>query len=128
MAEITDVSNWLFRTKEVQITNEDKIKFGWIFNRFLAKKYPYQASHLNHKKQDLSIILDIWREFLIGSSYPSWLWSKTEKEGEKLKKEEIFYLCKIWDLNPRDIQFLEEKFPTEIEEEIKYWKKQQKLK
>lgn len=128
MAEITDVSNWLFRTKEVHITNDDKIKFGWIFNRFLAKKYPTQSSLLNHKKQDLSIILDLWREFLNGSTYPKWLWSKTEKEKENLSKDEVFHLCKIWDLNPRDIRFLEERFPEEISEEIKYLKKQQKLK
>jgi hypothetical protein len=128
MAEIIDIANWLFRTKEVKVTNDDKIKFGWIFNRLLSKKYPFQASFLNHKKQDLSIILDIWREFLKGSQYPKWLWSKTEKEKENLTKEEIFYLCKIWDLNPRDIQYLEDKFQSEIEDEIKHWKKQQKLK
>jgi hypothetical protein len=128
MAEIIDVSNWLFRVKEVTINSDDKIKFGWIFNRFLAKKYPAQAQLLNHKRQDLSIILDLWREFLKGSPYPKWLWSKTEKERVNLTKEEVFYLCKVWDLNPRDIQFLEDRFPREIEEEIKYWKKQQKLK
>lgn len=128
MAEITDVSNWLFRTRDVKINNEDKVKFGWIFNRLLSKKYPIQSSFLNHKGQDLSIILDIWREFLKGSPYPQWLWSKTGKEKENLSKDEIFYLCKIWDLNPRDIQFLEERFPEEIAEEIKHWKKQQKLK
>jgi hypothetical protein len=128
MANITDVANWLYRTKNIEITDEDKIKFGWIFNRMLSKKYPDKSQFLNHKKQDLSIILDIWREYLKGQSYPSWLWSKTEKEKENLSKEEILYLCRIWDLNPRDIKLLEERFPDEIGEELNYWKKQQKLK
>lgn len=128
MANITDVANWLYRTKSINITDDDKLKFGWIFNRLLSKKYPDKSCFLNHKKQDLSVILDIWREYLKNESYPNWLWSKGEKEKENLSKDEVFYLCRVWDLNPRDIKFLEDRFPKEIEEEIVYFRKQQKLK
>lgn len=128
MAIILDVANWLFRTKKVELTDEDKVKFGWIFNRFLAKRYPLQAAKLNHKNQNPIITLDLWRAFLEGQPYGNWIWDKTTKIKENLKKDEVEYLCRVWDLNPRDIKFLEERFPDEIDEELKYWKKQQKLK
>ena len=128
MAEIIDVANYLFRVRSVSLTEEDKIKSGWIFNRLLSKKYPEQSSLLNHKNQDKGLVIDMWFHFLKGEPYPKWLWSKTTQEKKSLKLDEYKYFYNQYDLNIRDVDWLISRNPDIIEEELKYFNKKQKAK
>jgi hypothetical protein len=54
MAELIDVANAMFtnKTNWVNISDEDKEKFFFIFNRYFAKKYPEKSQLLNLKVID----------------------------------------------------------------------------
>ncbi len=57
MAEITDVANaifkfkndWIYTNDRKKVSDEDKEKFFFIFNRYFSKKYPQKAQLLNLK-------------------------------------------------------------------------------
>ena len=57
MAEIIDIANALFtdKNKWKDITDEDKEKFFFIFNRYFSKKYPEKSQLLNYFPHSKSI-------------------------------------------------------------------------
>ena len=81
MAEIIDVANAIFTKKSEwkNITDEDKEKFFFVFNRYFAKKYPEKAQLLNLKNIDKVSAFDLWYQFMLDKPYPKWFWSKSEK-------------------------------------------------
>ncbi len=74
MAELIDVANAMFRNKSEwkNISELDKDKFAFIFNRYFSKKYPHQALLLNLKNLDKSEMMNLWFEFMIDKPYPNW--------------------------------------------------------
>jgi hypothetical protein len=64
---------------DVPLSDEDKEKFFFIFNRYFSKKYTKKSQLLNNKNVDKSISLDLWYYFMLDKPYPNWFWSKSPK-------------------------------------------------
>ena len=81
MAELIDVANAMFRSKKdwVNIKDEDKEKFFFIFNRYFSKMYPEKSQLLNLKNINKVSSMDIWFHFMKDKPYPGWFWSKGNK-------------------------------------------------
>ena len=107
------------------VTNDQKQKYFFIFNRFLSKKYPYQSQLLNMKSINKSIGLDLWFYFMEGKPYPKWFWSKSQKSEQILSDDDFKILFKKFNLDKKeDLNFLAKNYPSLIEEELKIHKKQ----
>ena len=95
MAEITDVANaifkfknnWVYNPKGDVITNDDKEKFFFIFNRYFSKIYPDKAQLLNLKNIDKVMAMDIWFHFMKSEPYPQNFWSKTPKVEKEIPEK-----------------------------------------
>lgn len=125
MAELIDIANAMFRKKSdwVKITDEQKIKWFFIFNRYFSKKYPDKAQLLNLKTIDKVSGLDLWYYFMLDKPYPDWFWSK----GEKVDKQEISdkdYKLLLQKLKIKDIDldYLIEHHIDFIKSELKHFK------
>lgn len=124
MAELIDVfKSFTSKSGWNKITDEEKEKFFFIFNRYLAKKYPKEAQLLNLKTIDKVLALNLWYNFMLTKPYPKWFWSKSEK-GEKLEiPEKDFKLILIkLKLKKEDLEYLIDKHLDFIKEELKYFK------
>lgn len=112
------------------VTQEMKEKYFFIFNRYFSKKYPKMAQLLNDKNINKSISLDLWFNFMSDKPYPKWFWSKSqEKKIESTSKEDFELLMEKLQLNKKeDLEYLIQNFPDIMEEELKFYKKQQKQK
>lgn len=129
MAEIIDVANALFTNKKdwSKITDEDKEKYFFIFNRYFAKKYVKEAQLLNLKNIDKVLAFDTWYYFMLDKPYPKWFWSKSEK-GDKSEINDKDYKLLLQKLNIKslDLDYLIEHHIEFIKEEIKYYKQIEK--
>ena len=125
MAELIDVANAMFTNKRnwTNITDEDKEKFFFIFNRYFSKKYPDMSQLLNLKVIDKVSALNLWYGFMLDKPFPKWFWSKSEK-GEKLEVSEKDYklILRKLKVKPSDLDYLIEKHFDFIKEELKYFK------
>lgn len=112
------------------VTQEMKEKYFFIFNRYFSKKYPKMAQLLNDKNINKSISLDLWFNFMSDKPYPKWFWSKSqEKKIESTSKGDFELLMEKLQLNKKeDLEYLIQNFPDIMEEELKFYKKQQKQK
>lgn len=131
MAEIIDVANALFKGeigKWSSISEDDKDKFSFIFNRYFSKKYPLQAQYLNIKGQNKPIVLDMWFYFMKTKPYPNWFWSKSPKWNKSIIEDKDFsLLMKKLKLNKQDdLIYLIENHYDFIKEELDYYKKMEK--
>lgn len=111
---IKNKSDWKY------VTNEQKIEFFFIFNRFFSKKYPEKSQLLNLKVIDKVSSLDLWYYFMLNKPYPKWFWSK----GTKLEKSEISdkdykLLLKRLNIKDIDLDYLIENHPDFINDELK---------
>jgi hypothetical protein len=126
MAELIDVANAMFRHRNnwKLITNEDKEKYFFIFNRFFSKKYPTKSQFLNIKNIDKSSSMDIWFHFMENKPYPKWFWSKSEKKiNGFIDEKDINLLSEKLEIdNFSDIEYLILNFPEIIKEELKFYK------
>lgn len=124
MAEIIDVANAMFKTRNdwQKITDEDKEKFFFIFNRYFSKRYPRQSYLLNMKTTDKSDGMDLWFHFMKGKPYPQWFWSKTPSDKMEIPEKDNKLLLQKLKLKQSDVDYLVENFPDFIKEELKYYK------
>jgi hypothetical protein len=103
MAELIDVANAMFRNRKdwINISEQDKEKFSFIFNRYFSKKYPHQSIFLNIKNIDKSEIMNLWFEFMRDKPYPNWFWSKSQKNknSELIDKSDFKLLFEKLNLN-----------------------------
>ena len=78
-----------------ELSNTDKSRNFFMLNRFMAIKYPYQASHLCHYKIDPIAVSDYWHRIMSSqfSSTPNWIYAKTVKKKAVKIKCTFFYLC-----------------------------------
>ena len=129
MAEITDVANALFTNKSNwdNITDEDKEKFFFIFNRYFSKKYTEQAQLLNLKNIDKVSAFNTWYYFMLKKPYPKWFWSKSEKsEKSDISEKDYKLLLKRMKIKDIDLDYLIENHTDFIKEELKYYKQLEK--
>ena len=88
------------------------------------------AQLLNDKNINKSISLDLWFNFMSDKPYPKCFWSKSqEKKIESTSKGDFELLMEKLQLNKKeDLEYLIQNFPDIMEEELKFYKKQQKQK
>lgn len=126
MAELIDVANAIFKDKNKwkDISDDDKEKFFFIFNRYFSKKYPDKSQLLNDKLINKVAALDTWYLFMLNIPYPKWFWSKSESSKIKpeISEDEITQLMFELDLKKEDIEILIKYYPKLIKEELKYYK------
>jgi len=124
MAEITDVANAMFRSRDRNlISSEDKEKFFFIFNRYFAKRYPEKAQMLNLKGMDKAASMDIWFAFMKTQPYPDWFWSKSPKMEKDLPEKDYKSLLKHLEVKEQDLDYILDRFPDFAKEELAYLKK-----
>ena len=129
MAEIIDVANALFTNKQnwSKITDEDKEKYFFIFNRYFSKKYTHQAQLLNLKNIDKVLAFDTWYYFMLDKPYPKWFWSKSEKaEKSEISEKDYKLLLQKLQVKDTDLDYLIDNHLEFIKEEIKYYKQIEK--
>jgi hypothetical protein len=129
MAELIDVFNAMLKNKRdwVKITSDDKEKFSFIFNRYFSKKYIEQAALMNIKGIDKVLVMDLWYNFMLTQPFPKWFWSKSEKvDKPKITEKEFKMLTIKLKVKPDDINYLIDKHPEFIKDELDYIKKLEK--
>jgi hypothetical protein len=124
MAEITDVANAMFRSRDRNlISDEDKEKFFFIFNRYFSKRYPEKASMLNLKGMDKAAAMDLWFAFMKKQPYPDWFWSKSPKMEKELPEKDYKTLLRHLEIKEADLDYILDRFPDFAKEELAYLKK-----
>lgn len=134
MAQITDVANaifkfkndWIYNSNGDKITDDDKETFFFIFNRYFSKTYPDKAQLLNYKNIDKVMAMDIWFHFMKSQPYPNNFWSKTTKVEKEIPEKEYKLLLKHLKIKDIDLDYLLDKHPDFIKEELTYLKKIEK--
>lgn len=128
MAELIDVANAMFKNKRdwVNITDEDKEKFFFIFNRYFSKMYPEKAQLLNLKNINKVSSMDLWYYYMLNKPYPKWFWSKSKKEKPIIPDKDFKLLMRKFNLKDLDVEYLIENHFDFIKEELKYFKELEK--
>ena len=128
MAELIDVANAMFKNKRdwVNITDEDKEKFFFIFNRYFSKMYPEKSQLLNLKNIDKVSSMDLWYYYMLNKPYPRWFWSKSEKQKPVIPDKDFKLLIRKLNLKDLDVEYLIENHFDFISEELKYFKELEK--
>lgn len=128
MAELIDVANAMFKNKKdwVNITDEDKEKFFFIFNRYFTKMYPEKSQLLNLKNIDKVSSMDLWYYYMLNKPYPRWFWSKSEKQKPVIPDKDFKLLIRKLNLKDLDVEYLIENHFDFISEELKYFKELEK--
>lgn len=131
MAELIDVFNAMLKNKKdwVNITDDDKIKYSFIFTRYFSKRYVDKAYLMNIKDIDKVLVMDLWYNFMLKEPFPRWFWSKSEKNDKPIiTDKELKSLIMKLKVKPEDISYLIDKHPEFIKEELDYIKKIEKQK
>lgn len=128
MAELIDVANAMFRNKSdwEKITDEDKEKYFFIFNRYFSKMYPEKSQLLNLKNINKITSMDLWYHFMLKKPYPKWFWSKSEKPKSVISDKDIKLLVRKLNIKVLDVEYLIENHFEFVEEELKYYKEVEK--
>ena len=120
-AMIKNKSNWKY------VTDKQKEEFSFIFNRYFSKKYIEQAALMNLKGIDKVLIMDLWYNFMLTQPFPRWFWSKSDKvDKPKITEKEFKMLTIKLKVKPDDINYLIDKHPEFIKDELDYYKKLEK--
>lgn len=120
-AMIKNKSNWKY------VTDKQKEEFSFIFNRYFSKKYIEQAALMNIKGIDKVLVMDLWYNFMLTQPFPKWFWSKSEKTDKpKITEKEFKMLTIKLKVKPDDINYLIDKHPEFIKDELDYYKKLEK--
>ena len=129
MAELIDVFNAMLKNRKdwVKITDDDKIKYSFIFTRYFSKKYVEKSYLMNLKGIDKVLVMDLWYYFMLKEPFPKWFWSKSDKVDKTEIPEKDFKLLLIkLKVKPDDIIYLIDKHPEFIKDELAYYKKLEK--
>lgn len=125
MAELTDVFNAMVTGKGwYEISDDDKEKSFFIFNRFFSKRYPDKSQLLNTKNIDKIMGMELWHHFIKNEPYPRWFWSKSQKtKKNEISNNDYKSLLRLLMIKSDDLDYLIENHNDFIEEELKYLKK-----
>lgn len=129
MAELIDVANAMFKNKSdwSKITDEDKEKFFFIFNRYFSKMYPEKSQLLNLKNINKVTSMDLWYYFMLKKPYPKWFWSKSEsKEKAEISDKDFRLLLEKLKIKPMDLEYLIQNHLDFVKEELKFYKNLEK--
>lgn len=129
MAELIDVFNAMLKNRKdwVKITDDDKIKYSFIFTRYFSKRYVEKSHLMNLKGIDKVLVMDLWYYFMLKEPFPKWFWSKSDKVDKTEISEKDFKLLLIkLKVKPDDIIYLIDKHPDFIKDELTYYKKLEK--
>ena len=119
------ISNVIFRNRENWkfVTDEQKLKWFFIINRNLSKKFPEKAQLLNLKSIDKITAMNLWYQFMLNQPYPNWFWSKSDKvERSDIPEKDYKLLLMKLKIKDIDLDYIIEKDPEFIKEELKYYK------
>lgn len=121
---ITDAI-FINRRSYKDLTDKDKTTFFFIFNRYMAKKFPLQAQALNGKEIDKASAMDIWYlNFKNQLNIPGWFWGKKKAEVKSdYDKKDITRFLIYNELRMEDFEMLNLMYPDELKEEVKRLKK-----
>jgi hypothetical protein len=126
MAELIDVANAMFKNRAdwKNISDFDKERFAFIFNRYFSKRYTQYSQFLNLKLVDKVELLNLWFHFMSTKPYPNWFWSKSEKKKDtNMDKSDFQLLFYKLNLNKQeDLEYLIEHYSDLIQEELKFYK------
>jgi len=102
-----------------QVTDADKESLFFIFNRYMAKKYPKKSQFFNKKNVDKATAMDIWFiQMKKETRIPSWFWpGPTKRKDPGIKDWQL--IQEFWKLGLNDIYVLCDMFPDETKAEIK---------
>jgi len=93
MRELFDIIKIIFENpKEYKnISNIEKRKISFIFNRRVAIKYPLQSNILQIKKINEIAVIDYWQRFLNKqhNKVPYWMYTKGVKKSVEKKEKEL---------------------------------------
>ena len=107
-----------------KVTDEEKEANFFIINRYMSKKYKEKSQLFNLKTINKVSSMDLWHHFILTQPYPNWFWSKGEKvEKTELPKKDYKSLLKILQLKDIDLDYLIDKHPEFIKEELTWLKK-----
>lgn len=122
------ITNSMFKDKKdwKWVSDEQKNEFFFIINRLLSKKFPDKSQLLNLKLIDKVTGLDLWFHFMKDKPYPSWFWSKSEKEKRLIPDTDYKLLLSRFKIKDIDLDFLIEHHFDFIKEELNYFKKLEK--
>jgi hypothetical protein len=123
------IFNIMFKNREdwQYVTDKQKETFFFIISRHMSKKYPKQAQLLNLKTINNILALDLWFHFVESEPYPKWFWSKGEKSEKSDISEKDFKLLLIkLRIKKEDLEYLIDKHPEFIKEELKFYKEIEK--
>jgi hypothetical protein len=123
MAELIDVFNAMLKNKKdwIKITDEEKTRFSFIFNRYFSKKYIEQATFMNFKGIDGVLVMDLWYKFMLTQPFPKFFFSKSDtKDKSVLTKNEYKMLLVSLKIKPDDLDYLIEKHFDFIKEELSF--------
>jgi len=129
MAELIDVFNAMLKNRKdwVKITDDEKIKYSFIFTRYFSKRYVEKSYLMNLKGIDKVLVMDLWYYFMLKEPFPKWFWSKSDKVDKTEISEKDFKLLLIkLKVKPDDIIYLIDKHPDFIKDELTYYKKLEK--
>ena len=111
-----------FHTREWEkISDRDKARNLFMINRICSIAYPLQANSFNNIKINPENVVNFWKILVThqNKKTPSWIWTKTIK-GDKAKvkkeyREEIIeFIKEKYQISNREIQELQEFFPTKF--------------
>ena len=122
MAELIDVFNTMIkRGNWSAITEDDKNKNFFIFNRYFSKMYPEQAQLLNLKNIDKVVGMELWYQFMKNEPYPKFFFFILDtKDKYVLTKKEYKMLLVSLKIKPDDLDYLIEKHFDFIKEELSF--------
>ena len=110
-----------------KVTDDDKDKNFFIINRLMSKKYSDKSQLFNLKTIDSVSAMNLWHYFIITKPYPNWFWSKSEKvEKSEMPKKDYRLLLKSLQIKDIDLDYLIDRHPDFIQEELKWLKKENK--
>ena len=120
-AMIKNKNSWIY------VSDKQKEEFHFIFNRYFSKKYTEQAAFMNLKGIDKVLVMDLWYKFMLTQPFPRWFWSKSDKvDKPKITEKELKMLTIKLKVKPDDINYLIDKHPEFIKNELDYYKKLEK--
>ena len=100
--ELFDFINCMFSkpAEFEKISMHERGKHFFMINRFMAIKYPVQASYINHIKINPGQAVTFWHELLckMYTKTPTWMYAKVnrkkaDKTGVNISEDTMNYYC-----------------------------------
>lgn len=104
-----------------QLTDEDKEKFFFIFNRYVAKRYPREAQLFNRKGVCKASAMDLWfATFRRETRPPGWFWAgaKVSKPKKKASDNDAEALADYYGTRQQDAELLCRLYPEDARADV----------